>query len=69
MRVELQFLDQSGDRLNELDMEYEGFVPIPNVGDAVVMEGRHYRVTSRNYMYFSSEAMRDDVRVLLYVEE
>lgn len=69
MEIELQFVDQSGDRLNELDMIYkEKFVPIPDVGDYVIVEGRNYRVTSRVYMYFSG-GLKGDIRVVIYVEE
>lgn len=64
MSIELQFINESNDRVNELDMIYDNFVPIPNEGESITLEGMEYKVKRRHFMY-----LRDRIHVLLYVKE
>ncbi|WP_405131138.1 hypothetical protein MHB43_01115 [Paenibacillus sp. FSL H8-0317] len=69
MKLELQFLNDSGDRINEHDMIYDTeFVPVPNNGDSIFLEGKRYIVTSREFLYLSG-GFAGEIRVLVYVKE
>jgi len=53
MRIELEFLeDRKEIRLREEDLLYQELVPIPAVGDFVLLTGgQSVRVTRRVFMY------------------
>lgn len=62
--VELYFINESNDRINSSDMIYNNFVPVPNEGENITLEGIEYKVKRRHFMYF-----KDEIRVLIYVKE
>lgn len=51
MTIELEFLDSSKTRLHTEVLFYNYGVPIPNVGEKVVVEGHVYVVKQREFMY------------------
>jgi len=53
VKIELEFLDLSKTRLHIEDMHYTTAVPIPNIGEKVVVEGHSYVVEQRDFFYLS----------------
>jgi hypothetical protein len=75
MKIELEFLyarDSFQSRVHEEELIYEGFVPIPLVGECALVAGKEWKVLERHFVYMGSHAAKPgvpDVKVTLQCEE
>ena len=51
MKVELEFLDKFGTCIHEDHLVYDQAVPVPTVGDLVIVNGKTLKVDRRLFIY------------------
>ena len=72
MKVELEFLDSAGVRVHERELVYPSGVPIPDVGEVVLIAGEEMntmRVARREFFYLAGTGNRPDVKVTFWCDE
>lgn len=74
MKIELEFLDRDNDkvRVHNEELIYEGFVPIPAVGEYAWVDGEQWKVFEREFIYtghYAAQPGVPNVKVTLWCKK
>jgi len=57
MKIELQFRREDGAMVHEKKLIYEAAIPIPSVGEKVIVEVKILKIISRIFSYYEDESI------------